>query len=140
MLNILVKDGVASVITDEEAATIRYQDVVGRWDWKSFDEAIEIANMLNANGAESYIAIDRGECVSPRFDVIELPKVGDPVSKAFNGDSYPEGTIASISKSLRVITTDTGVKFYRRRQTGSWLANGTWSLIHGHHSEQNPHF
>ena len=107
-----------------------------RNDWATFDAAKEVAAALGAG----YIATDAGPNVSPRFDVVELPKIGDKVSKRFNGDSYPSGVIKSISKSLKVITTDEGEKFYRVRETGSWRNNGTWFLTPGHVYTQNPSF
>jgi hypothetical protein len=107
-----------------------------RWDWKTFEAAQEVAAALG----QGYIATDAGHGVSPRYDVIELPKVGDKVSYAFNGDYYPCGEIASISKTLKCITTTEGRKFYRVRQTGCWKSDGTWSLVSGHISKQNPEF
>lgn len=107
-----------------------------RNDWKTFDAALEVAEVL---GTE-YLATDAGQWTSPRYDVIKLPQIGDKVSKAFNGDSYPCGEIASISKSLRLITTTEGSKFYRVRETGSWRNHGTWFLSPGHVSKLNPSF
>lgn len=107
-----------------------------RNDWRTFDDAKEIAALLGPN----YIAIDNGTHVSPRYDVIKLPQVGDKVSYAFNGDYYPCGEIASISKSLRLIATTEGQKFYRRGETGVWKYNQTWALVAGHVSKLNPEF
>ena len=114
-----------------------------RCDWKTFDRAKHIAKCLNEEYKDEgrvYIATDAGSSVSPRYDVIEAPYVGDEVSYSFNGDSYPCGTIASISKTLKKITTTTGMSFYRRGESGSWVSNGTWTLIPGHIYEQNPSF
>jgi hypothetical protein len=111
-------------------------NVESRWDWKTFGDAEDVAAALGPD----YIATDSGAHVSPRYDVIRIPQVGDEVSGEFNGDSYPEGKIVSVSKSLRLITTDTGKKFYRVRRTGAWRANQTWSLTRGHVSKLNPSF
>lgn len=87
------------------------------------------------------IVVDNGPHVSPRFSVIEPPKVGDKVSYGFNGDYYPDGEIVKISgKNLRIVTTSTGSKFWRRGNSGRWVMNGTWSLVPGHRSERNPSF
>lgn len=110
--------------------------IESRNDWHTFEAAKEVAAALGPD----YIATDAGEWVSPRYDVIELPKVGAPVSYAFNGDSYPCGEIASISKSLKLIVTTEGQKFYRVRETGCWKYNRTWSLQSGHVYKQNPEF
>lgn len=110
--------------------------VENRNDWHTFEAAKEVAAALGPK----YVATDAGGGVSPRYDVQELPQIGDKVSYAFNGDYYPCGVIASISKSLKVITTDEGHKFYRKRETGCWKYDGTWSLVQGHISRLNPEF
>jgi hypothetical protein len=124
-----------------------------RNDWKDFATVERIAaelNMAQENKPQDerkhYVATDSSANVSPRYDVIEAPKVGDAVSYSFNGDTYPCGHVTHISDSYRVITT-TGdgtppkrMKFYRRRLSGSWVNNGTWSLVSGHIYEQNPSF
>lgn len=120
-------------------------DVHNGWenrnDWREMADAECIANQLNElAGYTRFLATDAGEHTSPRYDICEAPKVGAEVSKSFNGDSYPEGTIVSTSKSFRVIKTSTGLTFYRRRLTGAWINNNTWSLIEGHHDERNPSF
>jgi hypothetical protein len=107
-----------------------------RNDWRTFEAAKEVAVALGPQ----YIATDAGSHVSPRYDVIALPKVGDEASYAFNGDSYPCGKIVRISKSLKLIVTTEGQKFYRVRETGCWKYNRTWSLTAGHVYKQNPSF
>ncbi len=126
-------------ILSAKVAQGAYPGVETRNDWKTFDDAKEVAAAL---GSE-YIATDAGSNVSPRYDVQKLPKIGEKVSYAFNGDSYPCGTIIAISKSLKVITTKDGEnvkKFYRVRETGCWRNNRTWSLVSGHVYKQNPSF
>lgn len=87
------------------------------------------------------IGVDRGSHVSPRYDVVRMWQLGDKVSKAFNGDCYPEGTITRISDSKRMITTSTGLRFYRRADSGSWIQQGgTWQLCLGHVEKRNPSF
>ncbi len=140
----------ARVATDDEVKlhhTTNTFNLESRNTWKTFEAAKEVAAALNDPRPQvqnllrdEYIATDAGAHVSPRYDVIKLPKVGDKVSKAFNGDSYPAGVIKSISKSLKLITTDGGDKFYRVRETGSWRSGGTWSLTPGHVYTQNPSF
>ena len=77
----------------------------------------------------------------PRFDVVYAPQVGDKVSYAFNGDSYPDGVVTKVSASLRRIETSTGSVYYRRKSTGTWKKQGgTWWLVHGWHNDRNPHF
>jgi hypothetical protein len=73
------------------------------------------------------------------YSIARAPAIGDPVSMSFNGDSYPCGTIAKISKNLRRVETTERKVFYRRQETGRWLYGG-WALINGHIREQNPHF
>jgi hypothetical protein len=107
-----------------------------RNDWKTFEAADEVASKLGPD----YIATDAGPGVYPRYDVVRLPKVGDEVSYAFNGDSYPCGKITHVGKSKRVVRTDGGRVFYRRKMTGSWVSEGMWFLVHGHVSTRNPSF
>lgn len=109
-------------------------------DIKSFSQAIQMAEEFTNEESVKYIPIDRGSNVSPRFDVIEAPRIGDPVSYGFNGDYYPDGHIEKISSSMKVITTTSGRKYYRRKQTASWKYNQTWTLVAGHHDERNPSF
>lgn len=114
---------------------------VNRNNWRTFHEAREVAVSASALAGELYLAIDNGDHVYPRFDVIRAPAVGDPVSYSFNGDSYPDGEIVRISASLRVVTTSTGGTYYRRGASGCWKRKGgTWSLIHGHVHRLNPEF
>lgn len=113
---------------------------VNRWNWKTFEAAQEVANAASVFSGLNYIAIDSGANTFPRFDVICAPSIGDPVSYTFNGDYYPCGYIASISETLKKITTTTGHTFYRNKQSGSWSMHRTWSMIKGHISEMNPHF
>lgn len=111
-----------------------------RNDFDSFMLAQAIADSATRLSGTKYIATDSGPHCSPRFDVVAIPSVGDDCSYSFNGDSYPCGKVASISKTFKKITTTEGECFYRRKLTGSWLRNGTWSLVKGHIYEQNPHF
>lgn len=110
-----------------------------RWDW-TLERAQQIAAMATELHGDTYVATDAGPYCSPRYDVVRVPAVGDMVSYSFNGDTYPDGTIVKVSPSLQV-TTSNGTKYFRRRQTGSWVKQGgTWSLVSGHRNERNPHF
>lgn len=111
-----------------------------RQDFDSFMLAQQVADSASKFTGKQFIATDAGNGVYPRYDVIEVPMVGDEVSYSFNGDSYPCGVITSISKSLKKVTTSEGKVFYRRRLSGCWLMNKTWALVGGHRYEQNPHF
>lgn len=120
-----------------------------RGDWKSMADAERIAALLNetrksvgGGTGTKWIATDAGSNVSPRYDIQELPRVGEFVSKGFNGDSYPVGTIKSISAgpAFRRIETHDGSVFWRVKQSGSWRNDGTWYLMPGRHDERNPSF
>jgi hypothetical protein len=111
-----------------------------RHDIKSVEHAAEIAESAHKATGKTYLPIDSGNGVWPRFDVIEAPAVGEAVSYGFNGDYYPCGHIKSISANFRLITTTAGQKFYRRRQSSNWVHSGIWSLVNGHRSELNPSF
>lgn len=76
------------------------------------------------------------------WKVARLPQIGDKVSYAFNGDSYPCGTITKIWKGHKRVITSTGMAFARVgpqawREGGQ---RGTWSLTQGHIEKRNPHF
>lgn len=114
-----------------------------RWDFATFADAEAMAVKANALSKVEYIPTDSGPNVSPRYDVIAAPVIGSKVSRSFNGDSYPAGTIVSISKTLKKITASNGMAtwdFYRVGQSGTWRNNGTWSMVSGHRFELNPSF
>lgn len=113
-----------------------------RWDWHrlGFDHVANLAAQLTKNTGKQYIATDAGRSTSPQFDIIEAPTKGEPVSRYFNGDGYPAGTITKVSKSLRRVETSDGTVFFRFKRSGTWLNNGTWGMAHGHINERNPSF
>lgn len=109
------------------------------WDWKSFEEVERLARYVTAMTGRTYVPVNHTEFVSPRFSIMELPKVGDAVSYSFNGDTYPDGYIVAMTKKLQ-ITTSTGSKYRRYKNTSGWRkTGGTWWLVKGHIYEQNPH-
>lgn len=112
-----------------------------RTDLQFWLDTEELAEKCTKFAGEKYLATDAGEYVSPRFDVIKAPKVGDDVSKAFNGDYYPMGKIVKVSDDFKRVTVD-GERgkhvFYRRKDSGTWLLNRTWRLVSGVHNEWNP--
>jgi hypothetical protein len=96
---------------------------------------------LEATTGKAYVAYESDYAIEP-FVADKLPEVGDEVSMGFNGDSYPVGTIAKISKTYNRITTSTGHKFTRVGPT-RWKQggkNGTFTLTQGHVEKRNPHF
>ena len=139
-------DGRVTVVDSHEAAkehrNLPDRVVSYRRDWETMLDACEIADAANKTvGKDIYLAIDNGDHVYPRFDVIARPQVGDEVSYAFNGDAYPCGEITAISRTLLKITTSTGDTFWRQGQTDRWLkTGGTWSLVQGHRNDRNPSF
>jgi hypothetical protein len=114
--------------------------IIARHEMKFFTDALAIARSASELTGKRYIPIDAGRHTWPRYDVVLAPAVGDAVSYGFNGDAYPCGEIVSISATMKVIKTSDGSVFYRRRESGSWIKGGTWSLIAGHVSKQNPSF
>lgn len=116
--------------------------LVYRGDLTSMADAEELAEAATRDLGETFIATDAGEWVHPRYDVVRAPKVGDPISYSFNGDTRPCGHIMKIGgTNFKTIYSDLGHKFNRRRQSGSWIMKGgTWCMVKGHHNELNPHF
>ena len=126
------------VIHHDKVREHGYNNVLCRRDIDSSSQAHALAANVSIAEKAHYIAIDNGENHYPRYDVIKAPSVGDEVSYSFNGDTYPDGKIQSISETMRLIITDTGNKYYRQGETGCWKQNKVWSLVAGHAYEQNP--
>ena len=124
----------------QDGKALDYDRAEDRWDWhtKPFSHVEQLAEQATKFYGTQYIAtIESG---SPKHDITRVPKVGDEVSYAFNGDCYPCGKIVHVTDKLTVVT-DEGKRFRRYKQTGCWrVEGGTWSLVHGHHYTQNPHF
>lgn len=139
---LLNEAGVAVAAVEELSAEYRgTKNYTYRGDFKNFQRAVEIAEQITAATGELYLPVDNTANVSPRYDVIRAPAVGDEVSYAFNGDYYPCGKIVKISPTYKKITTDTGNTFYRTRlNSANWKMDGTWSLVRGHIERQNPCF
>lgn len=131
------------VITAEQYNGLPTQDqndCQSRWDWNSFEKVQDIAASLSKTTGSPWLGVDKGEGVFPRFDVIEAPTVGSPVSEGFNGDYRPCGEIIRITDKLQV-TTSTGAKFRRVQNTATWRrVNGGSSMVAGHIDRSNPHF
>jgi hypothetical protein len=141
------EEGKFQATTDYDVARLAENSglkVICRHDLCSFADAEALAEQVNqgANDGVTYLATDAGNGVSPRFDVIEAPRVGAKVSKAIGADYYPDGEIVKVSSGIKmVVTTSTGSKYYRRKKTGSWvLKGGSFRLVSGHHSELDPSF
>lgn len=125
-----------------ESPSDHWRGWISRWDIKNLARASEIAAQATALTGELHIADDQGSCVTPRYDVVIAPKIGDKVSYAFNGDYYPDGTIVHVTPgTLRVIKTSTGKTYYKRGDKARWIqTGGTWTLVSGHHDRRNPEF
>jgi hypothetical protein len=115
-------------------------EVLCDWDVKSFNHAKTLAAQASLNVGRKFLPVDRGTHHSPQFGITEMPVVGLEVSRAVNGDYYPEGKVVKVSDSGRRVETDTGVVFWRRNQTGVWVHHGVWSMVRGHVSRLSPEF
>lgn len=140
-----VEGKVVEVLAEDDAERLERQHgilrLTGRYAWQTIEQALSVCSQANAlHDGKLYIVIDSGRGVSPRYDVIAAPAVGDLVSKAFNGDYYPAGTIVKISDSLRRVETSTGLVFWRRGQSSGWINQGTWYMVQGRINERNPSF
>jgi hypothetical protein len=108
-----------------------FDTIKDRWDWTSLQEVQGIAKRLTAITGRDYLGVDSGPDISPRYDIIELPKIGDAVSYGFNGDYYECGIITRITKKF-MVSTSAGKKFNRRKESGQWIMiGGTWSMVKG---------
>lgn len=135
MLNFTYTNGVLTEVTETFT-----RGAITRNDMQNLAHAEEIAQDATSLTGRLHIGVDRGASTWPRFDVIEAPRVGAEVSRAFNGDYYPAGKIVSVSPSLRVVRTATGATFYRRGNSGTWLASRTWAMVSGTIDRRNPSF
>ena len=139
----IVNDTVASIscnLTDEQHSDPSW---ISRHDITSFEHAAQIASQANAmvGAGTILIPVDNGEWCSPRYEVVQAPKVGDKVSRCINGDYYPDGEIVKVSgQNNRIVTTSTGRKYYRRRLSGAWIADKFYSMVNGHIHRLNPEF
>lgn len=110
-------------------------------DVASYEHACEIAAYLTEKTGKCHLGVDRGQYVWPRFDVIQFDvKPGDLVSMGFNGDYYPQGTVKRVSPDKRIVTLDNEKRFFRRKLSGSWVHDRTWSLVPGVQNRRNPSF
>lgn len=114
-------------------------NVISRWDYTDINHVTQVAADLTEATGKLFIPVDSGPTVSPRYDVIAAPVVGDQVSMSFNGDTYPMGKIVAISNTMKVITVTTGEKFYRVNSSGIWRYNRIWTLVAGFHKSYNDH-
>lgn len=132
---------VTEVLTEKDEGR-HDRDVIYRGDIKDFDHAARLAEQASALLGRLCLPCDKGSWVHPRFDIIEAPRVGDPISYSFNGDSYPDGHIIKIGGTdCSRVYSDTGSVYNRRRKSASWIKRGgTWCMIAGHHNERNPSF
>jgi hypothetical protein len=123
-----------------------FEQLEGGWqsriDWDSYEKVCGIARYITAMTGVDYVGTDSGGKSSPRFDIIAIPKIGDRVSYAFNGDSYPDGEVTCVSGTRLTVLTSTGNVYRRKKLTGKWFLTGgsPWSLVHGHVEKQNPEF
>lgn len=128
------------VLYREDGTDIDYDNYVDRWDITSFEEVEAYVADLKAISDTNYIACDSGPNVSPRYSVSKMFRIGEEVSMSFNGDTYPVGKVARITKGLMVVT-DKGDKFNRYKKTGGWFKiQSPFCLVRGNMFEQNPHF
>lgn len=92
----------------------------------------------------TFVPVDRGRNVSPRYDVVPLFKVGEEVSKTINGDYYPIGKVARVSdgplyRRIVVEGEDGATVFWRNGRSESWR-EGSWRLVRGVVDKRNPDF
>lgn len=109
---------------------------------EDFETAEQVANYLTLKTGTCFLPIDRGERVSPRYDVVKFDfKPGDEVSMmGLNVDYYPQGAVKKVSENKRIVTLYNGKRFFRRGLTDSWIYDKCWTLVPGTISELNPEF
>ncbi len=146
MFYILLKNGLPIRVSDELPKGEKWADDVKGTGWfhsRDFEntkQAARMAGYLTFMTGTTYLAADEGPGVSPRYRIVKAPAIGEKVSKSFNGDTYPCGEIVKITPTW-IVTTSTGQKFRRWKESGGWREQGRgfW-MVPGHIYEQNPHF
>ena len=113
-----------------------FKEVSEIFEYQDAENGRDQRELLEFSGDQSVYSEPK-----PNFRVFKMPEVGQPISYGFNGDWYPCGEIAQISKTFKKITSSTGETFYRRACGTAWARpGGTWSMTKGHHDCRNPHF
>lgn len=125
---------------DSNNQRIEYTRVVDRFDLES--SSLEFATDLAERATKQFgtLFVPTYNSSMTKFGIVEVPKVGDEVSYAFNGDYYPCGVIERITDKLTVITS-TGDRFRRVKNTAGWKKEGgTWWLVNGHVDRRSEEF
>lgn len=134
MIYVLFSNGNPVHVTSESPYTgtpamkefpgVVYDKVKCSPDYESFEEVQDIAVKISEITGQQWIAYDDGEWTSHRFGIMEPPKVGDEVSYGFNGDYYPCGTIAKITKAgvSRLAKAKSSTVVIKSVRAGLWLA------------------
>lgn len=109
---------------------------LNRNDIKSWAFCHTLAQMLSMYSKDGTRYLPTQNQSGTEFDVIVAPKVGDEVSRGFNGDYYPCGKITKITPTWQ-ITTDTGAKFRRVKESAAWKeTRGSFWMVNGVHDER----
>ena len=132
-------------IFKDDGEEVVFDNVIRQCDFETFVQAEAAAKKLTEVMGRLYIPTTNGEeGRRARYEVVEVPAVGDEVSRGFNGDYYPCGKIVRVTKALTVIAEDENgfqSRFRRVKQTGSWkLENMPYYLVFGRVDERSPHF
>lgn len=136
-----MKDGEVTKVAElgDECVTLGKDAWIGRHEIKDFEAATALAASATRLTGETYLPVDQGSGHWPRYDVVKAPKVGDVVSRGFNGDYYPVGTIVKITHNFKRVECNDGTVFWRRKNTGGWRDGGFW-MVQGTRDERNPSF
>lgn len=131
---------VMKVIKNDKGEVVDYDNAKNYHNYTSFAEVQALAEWATKYTGEVYLACNDGSY----FEVIEAPKVGDEVSRGFNGDYYYVGKIVRITPNWMVVAEDAEghqTKFNRRKNTASWKPIGGYGgMVHGVVNRQNPEF
>lgn len=146
----LTRDEVSELYKDYCKDVVDYDTFVPNNFWskffdvrniESYDEALKFVEMYDdfIDEKDTLMIITINEYRNDEYKIYKKPKIGDKVSYGFNGDYNPCGEIATISPTMKKITTTTGHSFYNRKGTATWKMHNTWTMVNGHYYERNPH-
>lgn len=106
------------------------------------ETATALVEVLNEHQPGQWFAYKSDYAIDP-WVARKLPQIGDAVSRGFNGDYYPCGTIRSVSPNGKKIVTTTGHQFFRhvKNAPNSWKLRGScFHLVNGTIDRTNPEF
>lgn len=135
--------GSMTTIATFEINTVEDLNQLMDCDIANYSHAEHLANRATEITGEKYLPVSR-ESTLPKCSIVRAPKVGDVVSRQYNGDANYVGVVVSISSTFKKVTVETDegyyVSFYRVKNTGAWReSKSPFYMVKGVVNARNPH-